>query len=234
MNNVCCDLFTQMSNNQYANQPQQDMQQNPQYQEAYQPNMTKPTQTIAALTPKKEDRFKQGTEYKDVWAAVLYFCTLAAFIAISILGISKLPKFSNHENNTKGYPSTGAMAGIISVAVISGFALCVAYFAALQNYTGKMIITSMVLTIAINCLMAIFLLIVGISLVISGSYIPAILLVIITLFTAYCFWSWRFRIPFAKIMLKTVLSITKKYPATFLTGFFGLVVGAAVAVFVII
>ena len=41
---------------------------------------------------------------------------------------------------------------------------------------------------------------------------------------AWCFWSWRFRIPFAKVMLKTVTSITRRYPALIATAVVALIV----------
>jgi hypothetical protein len=40
-------------------------------------------------------------------------------------------------------------------------------------------------------------------------WIGAAILALVTALTAWAFWTMRHRIPFAKIMLKTVLSITK-------------------------
>lgn len=41
---------------------------------------------------------------------------------------------------------------------------------------------------------------------------------------AWLYWSWRHRIPFAKVVLKAVTSVTKRYPALIYTGILGLIV----------
>lgn len=66
---------------------------------------------------------------------------------------------------------------------------------------------------------------VGVFFVIIGSYIGGAIMLVFTLFYAYLFYTWRHRIPFAKLLLKTVTKVTGQYPATLFTGFVGLLFG---------
>ena len=70
---------------------------------------------------------------------------------------------------------------------------------------------------------------IGILFVVIGSYIGGGIMLIFTLLYAWLFYSWRSRIPFAKLMLKTVTKVTGQYPATLYTGFVGLVVGLGIS-----
>ncbi|KAJ3267489.1 putative choline transporter, neither null mutation nor overexpression affects choline transport, partial [Terramyces sp. JEL0728] len=49
-------------------------------------------------------------------------------------------------------------------------------------------------------------------------------MLVIACLVAWAYWSWRFRIPFAKVILKTVTSITKQFPGTLVAGVIGLIV----------
>jgi hypothetical protein len=51
-----------------------------------------------------------------------------------------------------------------------------------------------------------------------GQYFAAVIWLLFAALYAWAYWSWRFRIPFAKVMLKTVTSITKQFPSTILVG----------------
>ena len=65
----------------------------------------------------------------------------------------------------------------------------------------------------------------GIFFIIAGSYVGGGIMLILTLVYAWFFYSWRHRIPFAKVMLKTVTRITGQFPSTLFTGFIGLIFG---------
>jgi ABC-type multidrug transport system fused ATPase/permease subunit len=154
---------------QYGEQQygQQQYGQQPQFQQYPPPQApmlnTGQTESIGSLIPKKEDRFKPTSEYKDVWAAILYFFSVAAFAALSYFGISKLLSVANQNNSapndgTQIFPGAGAMAGIIATAVFVGMGLCILYFMAMRQFTGKMIKISMVLTVVVNVIGVLFLL----------------------------------------------------------------------------
>jgi hypothetical protein len=75
----------------------------------------------------------------------------------------------------------------------------------------------MVLSVIFNIIMAIAIYL------LTQNIIGAVLMLVFALIYAYFLYSWRFRIPFAKVMLKTVTSITKRYPALFFIGVIGLI-----------
>lgn len=78
--------------------------------------------------------------------------------------------------------------------------------------------------------MILFNIIVGIIFVIGGNYFGGAIILIMALIYAWIFYSWRHRIPFAKLMLKTVTKVTGQFPATLFTGFVGLLFGLGIAV----
>ena len=82
-----------------------------------------------------------------------------------------------------------------------------------------MIVISGIAMIALNVVLA------GLCFV-TRNVPTGIILLIFSAIYAYLFWSWRHRIPFAKVMLKTVTRTTGEFPATFFAGFMGLVVSA--------
>ncbi|OUM61319.1 hypothetical protein PIROE2DRAFT_45310 [Piromyces sp. E2] len=53
-----------------------------------------------------------------------------------------------------------------------------------------------------------------------------VVMIFFALLYGLCFFLWRSRIPFAKVMLSNVTTITRKYPATIFIGFLGCIVGA--------
>lgn len=66
---------------------------------------------------------------------------------------------------------------------------------------------------------------IGVLFLVIGSWIGGIIMLVFTLLYAWMFYSWRHRIPFAKLMLKTVTKVTGQFPATLFTGFVGLLFG---------
>lgn len=90
----------------------------------------------------------------------------------------------------------------------------------MQRFAGKLIRVTMVLTVVVLVALAAYYAAVG-------AYVAAIIWFLMAALNAFFLWSWRDRIPFAKIILKTVTNITSQYPATLFTGFVGLVLEAA-------
>jgi hypothetical protein len=159
---------------------------------------------------------------------------LAAFIFVSYFGINELI------NPSKGtvdspfgttFPNPSDIGAIVSVSVVCGIVLCGIYFYCMQRFTGKMIVVSLVLTIVIQTLFSLLLLYLGNISLTTGQFIFGGILLLLTALTAWVFWSWRHRIPFAKVMLQTVMGITRVYPATYVAGIIGLLCGALIAAY---
>ena len=83
------------------------------------------------------------------------------------------------------------------------------------RFAGTMIWVTGILMILIN-------LAIGIGFLLARNYVGGVIMLLFTLLYAWLFYSWRSRIPFAKIMLKSVTSITGQFPATLFAGFVGL------------
>jgi len=122
--------------------------------------------------------------------------------------------FSNKIQTNKE-PTT--MSYIILLASSLGSAvLCTLFYMMLvQKFTGKMIKGTFILSIVLNLVLAVITFL-------ANPFTGLIMLIFAGLYVL-CYFFWRGRIPFAKVMLKTVCAVTKKFPATIFIGFIGCV-----------
>jgi hypothetical protein len=88
----------------------------------------------------------------------------------------------------------------------------------MQKFAGKMIKGTFILSIILNLIYAVV--------AFLASPIMGAIMVVFALLYALCYFFWRSRIPFAKVMLKTVTAVTRRYPATIFVGFLGCIVSA--------
>lgn len=175
---------------------------------------------------KKEDRFKVG-QYQDVWATILFIAGFIAFAALSVVGITRLKNAVETNKGSTGNSATigspGDLIGVLVTSVACGFVFSGIYFVLIQKFAGKMIVATMVMQVVLSVVLGVFMLM-------TGSVVGGVIILIFAGITAWFFYAWRSRIPFAKLMLKTVTGIIRQYPATFFTGLIGLVVSAVMAV----
>ncbi|CAG8519071.1 1862_t:CDS:2, partial [Scutellospora calospora] len=102
------------------------------------------------------------------------------------------------------------------IAGAAGILLSVIYLLLMQRFPQPLIKVTLVLSIAMYFVAAaIFFL--------DRSYFLSIIFVIFGILYLICAFSWRNRIPFAAIMLETVVSITRKYYGVIIMGFIGLI-----------
>jgi hypothetical protein len=69
----------------------------------------------------------------------------------------------------------------------------------------------------------------GAFLILAGQLIFGIIVLVIAALYTYFLYSWRSRIPFAKIMLKSVLQVIQQYPSTVFVGVIGMILETAFA-----
>ncbi|KAI8821083.1 plasma-membrane choline transporter-domain-containing protein [Fimicolochytrium jonesii] len=229
--------------------PQQPYPQGPP-QPQYQPNpYAAPSQTPYAYNPNQQqysnypppqqgppppqdsgEKFKPTSAYKDVWATLLFLATLAAFGVCAAVGLSHL-KLNGNTNGNNGNNGTNNpnntisltpkdTGGILAAIVGSGAVLTVLYFMAMQKFAGALIKISMVFNVVILVALAVYYFSAGIL-------SAAIIWLLMAALSAYFFWSWRSRIPLAKIILETVTTVTTQFPGTLVAGFIGLVLVTA-------
>ncbi|KAJ3175434.1 putative choline transporter, neither null mutation nor overexpression affects choline transport [Geranomyces variabilis] len=210
----------------------QQYQQQPQaYATPYAPQQTAypPPQGPPPPPVNMGEKFQKTSKYKDVWAAVVFFLTMAGFAACAVKGLSNLHAASKNtaDNNTNNgnsgannnkfvVPPPGDTAGILVACVGTGFLLSVLYFLAMQRFAGKLIKFSLVMNVVILIALAAYF-------ATQRQFVATIIWLLFAALSAFFLWSWRSRIPLAKIILKTVTSVTGQFPATLFAGFIGLV-----------
>ncbi|OUM61321.1 hypothetical protein PIROE2DRAFT_45305 [Piromyces sp. E2] len=91
------------------------------------------------------------------------------------------------------------------------FTFC--YMVLMQKYAGMMIKGTFIISIIFNLLYA--------AVCFLVSPIMGVMMILFALLYILCYFWWRSRIPFAEVMLSTVTSVTRKYPATIFVGFVG-------------
>ncbi|KAJ3395197.1 putative choline transporter, neither null mutation nor overexpression affects choline transport [Lobulomyces angularis] len=173
------------------------------------------------LTTSSGEKFVAEPKYKDIWATFLFFIVLIAFGICAYFGISEaVTELSNTgPSGTKTFKlnlSTAHLINLIIIAIGGGFVLSLIYFVLMQKFAGTMIKIQSVLFVLSMFGFAAFNLYLG-------SYVGGGIVFFIALLLAWLFWSWRHRIPFAKVILKTVTKVISKYPGTIVAGLIGLI-----------
>ncbi|CAG8585462.1 15187_t:CDS:2 [Racocetra persica] len=149
-----------------------------------------------------------------LWAFLLFLVHLAGFVILSYIGLKRLI-----DNNKLGGKSEFFNPEIIPPFAISGVAgliLSVVYLLLMQRFPQPLIKITLYLSIATYFIAAAFFFL-------SRLYIWAVIFVVFGILYLIAAFSWRNRIPFAAILLETVVSITRKYYGVVIMGFIGLI-----------
>lgn len=179
----------------------------------------------AEVFPKKADRFKIG-RYQDVWAIILYGLCKCGFIALTVFafrGVSLLNDDLNRQAQTSATKSSEVNVSLADIAfvvfsvLLAGFLFSFCYFLAIQRFAGTMIKATLIFSIAFNILLA------GI-LVWNDSLVGGLVMLLFAMIYAFFMWRWRYRIPFAKVMLKAVTAITGRYYSVIFVALGGLII----------
>eukprot|EP00833_Pecoramyces_ruminatium_P003386 jgi/Orpsp1_1/1177418/evm.model.c7180000061385.1 len=113
---------------------------------------------------------------------------------------------------------------MLIASVVSAGLMAFIYMVLMQRYAGKMIKGTLIMSIVLNLIYAVICIL--IHPIVGG------IMLLFALLYCLCWWFWKKRIPFAKVMLKTVVSVTRKFPATILTGFIGCFVAGVWYIFI--
>jgi len=165
-------------------------------------------------------------KYQDVWAAILYILVVIATIVIGVISIPNMELDLDEDSNKKGKNRKRSSDGssIVDIFIMLGCSivcsglLTFVYLLLMQKFAGKMIIGTFIIAIILNLIYAV------VTFFINP--IMGAIMIFFALLYALCFFFWRSRIPFAKVMLTTVVTVTKKFPATIVFAFCGCVVAA--------
>lgn len=165
------------------------------------------------------EKWNRKPTCQDLWAIPLFFAHLVGFGVLSYMGLKELIDNKELNSSTSSLDlGTGAIALLVLVSLL-GFFLSLIYMALMRRFPKPLIKITLFLSIATYFVAAAVYALVK-------QYILAILFAIFGIIYLLCAFSWRNRIPFAAIMLETVVDITKKYYGTIVIGFIGLVIQA--------
>ncbi|KAG0213057.1 putative choline transporter, neither null mutation nor overexpression affects choline transport [Mortierella sp. GBA30] len=171
-------------------------------------------------------KFNPKPKYNDLWAFLLFLVQLAAFVVLSYFAISRVKDSGNGGAGggaTLGLFSTsGLITLFISIAVGAIFA--VVYFFITQAFPRAVIKVTFALSILLYFVVAAYYLY-------RRFYLVGIISLIFAVLYASMWFFWRSRIEFASVMLQTVTSVSKTYPATFALAFLGLFVQIAYSIY---
>jgi len=175
-----------------------------------------------------EQQFKiDKPKWNDWWAGVLLILFFAGFIVVS--GFS-LYRYSSHRDVYGTGIGTGSntfsldtgtiilFAFVLVVALVLGFG----YLALARTFPKQFIWVTGILNIVFALGTAIFYLI-------RKYWSAGIVFLIFAAFMAFCFYTWISRIPFAALMLKTSVDVSRKYGHTYIVSFVGGLVAAAIS-----
>ncbi|RPA76329.1 DUF580-domain-containing protein [Ascobolus immersus RN42] len=168
--------------------------------------------------------------YNDKIFAILFILNLLGFIAVSVLalrGFSVAVQGNQKGKAVKGN-KTGFGASLNSI-ILLGMIIGAAYLGAsialgvVRKWTKGFIYAAGIMNIVIGIGTALYYFA-------KGYYSAAIVFLIFGIFYAIAFWSWRPRIPFAVVMLNTVMGVAKKHGHVFLASAVGGIVALVFAV----
>jgi hypothetical protein len=163
-----------------------------------------------------QDKFRYGSECRDLFWVILFFIHLAGLGAIIGVGLMKeVPEPDSHTgflpyNTTNGGDPHALVLHIEIAAILVVISLIVSiiYLQLMKMYTKALIYIGMGFTLALFIGIAIW------SALQGGGLYGTIISAIFVLILAFYFWTIKNRIPFAVEVIKSVVDVVTRYPAT--------------------
>ncbi|KAK7202410.1 putative DUF580 domain protein Pns1 [Myxozyma melibiosi] len=173
-----------------------------------------------------EETFKvEKPRYNDLWAVVLLLAVLGGFTAVSAIALKAYA--ANHSffgggiyGGSESFSLNTNTMYLLGFSVLIGFVLSVAYFMLARAFTKQFIWVTGILNVLLGFATAIYYFV-------EHYYSAAVVFLIFAVFGAWCFYSWIGRIPFATLILQTIMDVTRAYPSVLMVSFLGSLVAAA-------
>jgi len=169
--------------------------------------------------------FNEEPKYQDVWASILYLVVVVITLVIGGISIPNMKldmdKGGDNKNRKRGNDNDLSVSDILIMlgcSIVCSGLLTFGYLILMQKFAGKMIIGTFIISIVLNIIYA--LITFFINPIMGG------VMLLFAVIYGLCYFFWRSRIPFAKIMLSTVATVTKKFPATIVFSICGCFVAA--------
>ncbi|KAF9092790.1 putative choline transporter, neither null mutation nor overexpression affects choline transport [Mortierella sp. AD031] len=172
-------------------------------------------------------KFNPKPKYDDLWAAILFAVQLVGFVVLSYFAITNALK--GRDTGTGRGASTISLFSIgglitLCISVGVGAVFSVIYFFMTIAFPTFLIKATLLLSILLYLAVAAYYLYLRVWIIGGIALVFGILY-------ALMWFAWKSRIPFASIMLKTVTSISREYPAVYAVSFLGLVTQIAYSIY---
>lgn len=105
---------------------------------------------------------------------------------------------------------------LVAIALSMGYVFCI------RAFPKQIIWITGILNIVWGFVVAIYMLY-------RKQYVGGIIFLVFTVILMFCFWSWRRRIPFSALMLRTSINVADHFGHVYLVSFVGGIIGAAYA-----
>lgn len=198
---------------QQTHHVQPDLENN---QEKYYADQPQPSQQF-------EESFKiEKPKYNDWPLAAFFWLTVGGFIAIAVITLSALKKTYGFQGSSI-YNSANTFTLNTNTIILFGFIIVVGVvLSALIIVYARMaprifITTGLILNIILGLGTCIYYFV-------AHYYSAAVVFLVFTAFTAWCYWSCRSRIPFSATVLEITIDVMRRYPSTLITSLIGIIV----------
>lgn len=164
-------------------------------------------------------------KYNDWPFAIFFLLTVGGFIAVAVITIRAYSETQSFQGGSI-YDNPNQFTLNSNTAILFAFIIAISFFGSLlilfvaRLFPKQFIILGLILNVILGLATAIYYL--------TQKYWSAgIVFLVFTLITAFCFWRTRSRIPFSATVLTIVIDVMKKYPATWLVSFLGVIASSA-------
>lgn len=176
-----------------------------------------------------DEAFKIAKPKWNDWPFTIFFLlVVAGFIAIGGITLNALRATYDFQG-TSIYNSGNSFSMNTNTVILFAFIIVVAFvLSALiivyARLAPRFFITSgLILNVVLGIGTAIYYFV-------AHYYSAAVVFLVFTLITAFCYWRARSRIPFSATVLTITIDVMKRYPSTLLTSFIGIIVSSAFSV----
>lgn len=168
----------------------------------------------APLIPKAntDGKFTPDASYKDVWATVLFIGNLFGYFGLTYYSAKHFISnpFTVLEDGTSvasnAFLADHAFVVLALTSLAFTFSLSYGYFVLIQRYTAALVKISWFFSVF-------FTIAIGVLQILSGSLWGA-LSIAVGVLCLFLYKYWASRMAFSVLVLETVTSVTRKYPAT--------------------
>ncbi|ORX91221.1 DUF580-domain-containing protein [Basidiobolus meristosporus CBS 931.73] len=181
-------------------------------------------QEPSELPRSADSKFVPPTGYQDIWAAILFWLHIIAFLGISAVSLRSITKTTENKNgsyNQEMFTWDNAMLLFIVCAV--GFVLSLSYIMLMQRFPEALIKVSFFFSVILYFAAAAY------YATVRQYFLTAVFAIFGVLYLVAWFW-WRTRIPFSSLIMKTVSNVTRKYYGATIVAICGLLVHFAYSV----